>query len=160
MGAPASDPGARLEHALGLAYRYLGPRARTEVELRRHLEGRSIGPATIEQALATLLDQGYLDDGAFARQFVEDKRTLERWGEERIARRLQDRGVPHELAEAALGSRERGDELAAARALLTRRFPALTDDPSERRRALGLLVRRGYEFELAGDAVRAHVRAD
>ncbi len=46
----------------------------------------------------------------------------------------------------------------AARALLQRRFPVLEDDPRELKRAIGVLVRKGYDSELAWDLVRAHAR--
>src|SRR5205814_820301 len=46
-------------------------------------------------------------------------------------------------------------ELGVAVELLRRRFPAPPETDRDRERALGLLVRRGYDLELAYDAVRA-----
>jgi regulatory protein len=48
----------------------------------------------------------------------------------------------------------------AALALLRRRFPAAPDTARERDRALGMLVRKGYELDLAHDALRRHAGAD
>ncbi|HYV17214.1 MAG TPA: RecX family transcriptional regulator [Conexibacter sp.] len=154
----ALDPALRLQHALDLAFRYLGRRDRTVLEVRRYLEGKRVEPPAIEEALAELETQGYLDDAGFARRFAEDKRLLEDWGADRIERRLVALGVPLEIVRDTVSARDRAGELEAARALLARRFPLLDDDPRERRRALGVLVRKGYEPELAADAVRAHVR--
>jgi regulatory protein len=84
----AVDPEARLQHALDLSYRYLGFRDRTVLEVRRHLESKRVEPDTIEQTVAELLAQGYLDDARFARRFAEDRRTLDHWGNERIERKL------------------------------------------------------------------------
>jgi regulatory protein len=156
----AADPGARLQHALDLSFRYLGRRDRTVLEMRRYLEGKRVEPATIEEALASLHEQGYLDDARFARRFAADKRELEHWGAERIERRLATLGIDPDVLGAALGGREHGEELAAALEVLRRRFPYLADDPRERRRALGVLVRKGYDVELAGDAIRAHARGE
>ncbi|HEX4805039.1 MAG TPA: RecX family transcriptional regulator [Conexibacter sp.] len=150
------DPELRLQHALDLAFRYLTRRDRTVLEMRRYLEGKRVEPCAIDQALAHLEREGYLNDARFARQFADDKRLLEEWGGDRIERRLLALGVPVELARAAVGARGRGGELEAACALLRRRFPALDDDPRERRRAYGMLVRKGYEHELAWEAIRAH----
>ena len=151
----ALDPEARLQHALDVSYRYLGHRDRTVVEVRRHLERKRVEPATIDEAIGTLERQGYLDDARLAQRFTEDRRTLDGWGAERIERRLLALGVDRDVAAAAVAAREPGDELEAAVALLRRRFrePPATD--RERDRALGLLVRKGYELELAYDAVRA-----
>jgi regulatory protein len=152
----ALDPELRLQHALDLAFRYLTRRERTVLETRRYLEGKRVEPGTIDQALARLEAEGYLDDARFAQQFSDDKRLLEEWGADRIERRLLTLGVPAALVRAAVAARDRNGELDAALALLRRRFPALGDDPRERNRAVGMLVRKGYEHELAWDAIRAH----
>jgi regulatory protein len=157
-GSAAIDPELRLQHALDLSFRYLGRRDRTVLEMRRFLEGKRIEPSAIDEALARLEQEGYLDDARFARQFAEDKRLLDEWGADRIERRLLTLGIPQGLVRDAVEVRDRGGELEAACALLQRRFPSLGDDPRERRRAYGVLVRKGYEQELAWDAIRAHAR--
>lgn len=154
----ALDPELRLQHALDLSFRYLGPRARTEVELRRYLEGKRVEPETIAQALSSLRDQDYLNDARFAREFAEDKRLLEEWGADRIERKLLALGVPVELVRAAVDARDRDAEAEAAMTLLRRRFPQLGDDPREQRKAVGVLARKGYDSELAWDLVRAYAR--
>lgn len=143
-----------LDEALGRAYRYLGHRDRTAAELRTHLLAKGVREGVAEAALAELSEQGYVDDARFALRFAEDRRTLDAWGAERIERRLTALGVAPEHVVAALAPGAEG-ELAAAVALLRRRFAAPPDSERERQRALGLLVRKGYELELAYDAVRA-----
>ncbi|HKG37653.1 MAG TPA: RecX family transcriptional regulator [Conexibacter sp.] len=152
----ALDPEQRLQHALDLAFRYLTQRDRTVLEMRRYLEGKRVEPCAIDEALAHLQREGYLDDARFARQFAEDRRLLDEWGADRIERRLLTLGVPAALVREAVAVRGRSDELEAACALLQRRFAALGGDPRERRRAYGVLVRKGYDHELAWDAIRAH----
>jgi regulatory protein len=152
----ALDPEQRLQHALDLAFRHLARRDRTVLEMRRCLEGKRVEPDAIEQALAQLQREGYVDDARFARQFAEDKRLLDAWGADRIERRLLALGVPAALVRGAVEVQGRSGELEAACALLQRRFPALDDDPRERRRAYGVLVRKGYDSELAWEAIRAH----
>jgi len=51
-----------------------------------------------------------------------------------------------------------GEELEAALAVLRRRFAQPPAHDRDRDRALSLLVRKGYELELAYDAVRAFER--
>ena len=152
----ALDPELRLQHALDLAFSYLGRRERTVLELRRFLEGKRVEPSAIDEALAHLQHEDYLNDARFARQFAEEKRLLEEWGADRIERRLLTLGVPAELVREAVQERDRGGELDAACTLLQRRFPGLGEDPRERQRAYGVLVRKGYDQELAWDAIRAH----
>ena len=99
----------------------------------------------------------FLDDARYARLFAEDKRGIERWGSQRIERDLCKRGVPDDLIEAALAATDRDDELAAAIGLLGEKRAQCESD-RDRDRAWRLLVRKGYEPEIAYDAVRDHGR--
>lgn len=153
--APAVDPELRAQDALDRAYRHLAKRDRTETEIRRHLGAACVEPATIDETIATLVEQGYVDDARYAARYAEDRRTLDDWGPERIARRLAQFGVPAEHVGAAVGARDADRELEAAVALLRRRFPVAPDDARGRERALGVLARKGYDLELAYAAVRA-----
>ena len=159
----------RLQKALDLAYAYLNPRERTVQEVRLRLHRRGVSAEVTEEALEVLAGQGFLDDARFARLFVGDKRRLEQWGSERIRRGLLARGIDRALAEAALAESEDDDdgaasgdepetELERALAVLRRRFPDPPQDRRDRNRALGLLLRKGYETELALDALSAHAR--
>jgi regulatory protein len=159
----ALDPEARLQHALDLSYRYLGYRDRTVLEVRRHLESKRVEPDTIEQTVAELLEQGYLDDARFARRFVEDRRTLDHWGNERIERKLLAAGVDAALVSAALHTPnsmtgESHSEFDAALSTLARRFRTPPETDRDRERALGFLVRKGYDLDTAYDAIRAYGR--
>ena len=60
---------------------------------------------------------------------------------------------------AAIGERDGAGELEAALDLLRRRLREIPSSERERDRALGMLVRKGYDLELAYDAVRAFERA-
>lgn len=157
--AAASSPEARLQRALELGYRHLGKRDRTEAEARRHLAARDVDETSIDGAIEALVRQGYLDDARYAHMFAEDRRALDDWGPERIERRLLELGVAPEFVADALSARDGAGELDAAVALLHRRFGVPPDSDRERDRALGMLARKGYDLELAYDAVRAFARA-
>ena len=100
-----------------------------------------------------------LDDARYAERFTEDHRALLGWGPDRIEKDLIRRGILPALIEEALARRTREDELHAACGLLAERFSAPLEDDRARNRAWQLLVRRGYDAELAYDAVRAHAGA-
>jgi regulatory protein len=157
VAAPA-DPAVRLQRAMDIAYRYLARRDRTVCEVRRHLEDKRVEPDAIEQAVDELQHQGYLDDTRYARAYAEDRRALDGWGPDRIARRLAQAGVGPDDVAAALAARGPEQELEAAVEVLRTKLRVAPDDDRGRERALGLLVRRGYELETAYDAVRAFAR--
>lgn len=158
MAVTELDPEARLQHALDLAYRYLGHRDRTVLEVRRHLESKRVEPATIDETLDELARAGYLDDERYARTFAEDRRNLDGWGNERIERKLGSVGVSDEVIASVLGGFGHEDQLAAALAVLRRKVRVVPSDERGREKALAMLVRRGYELETAYDAVRAFER--
>lgn len=145
---------------LALAYRYLNRRDRTEGEVRRHLTAKGVAAADIERSVATLSDHGYVDDARYARLFAQDKRVLEGWGSERIRDALASRGIERDLIEAAIADEDGAEsEMERALEILRRRFPSPSWEPRERDRALAVLLRKGYDSELALDALTAHVRA-
>jgi regulatory protein len=147
------------ERAIQLAYRAVGSRERTVAELRTFLERKRVEPDAIDQAVRELREAGFLDDARYAQRFADDKRELDRWGSERIARELHRRGIAPDLIELAVADRGREAELETAMLVLRQRVSPPRDD-RERDRAWRLLVRRGYEAELAYEAVRRHERAD
>lgn len=158
----AEDVGVGVDQALTAAHRYLNPRERTTTEVRRRLERDGFSAATIAQAIAALHEQGSLDDHRFARLFAQDKRELQQWGSERIRRALIQRGVDAQTVAMVLdGSGDvatEPSESEAQRALsvLRRRFPSPPRSRRERDRALGVLLRKGYEFELAVELLTAY----
>ena len=152
------DDGDRLQRALELGYGYLNRRDRTEAEMRRRLEAGGIDPPTVEEAIGVLTEQGMLDDARFARLFAEDKRELEQWGSERIRRTLLERGIDRELIDETLDAEPAESELDRALALLRRRFAVPPRDRRERDRALGVMLRKGFDTELALDALAAYAR--
>jgi regulatory protein len=149
---------AGLDQALAVAYRYLNRRESTEAEMRARLQRASVDPPDVEQAVAILLEHGYLDDARFARLFAQDKRELDQWGSDRIRQTLRGRGVPSEIVEEAIAAQSGESEIDRAVALLRRRFPSPVGDRRERERALGMLLRKGYDSDLALDAIAAHAR--
>ena len=162
---PARTEEEQLQRGLDLAYAYINRRDRSVAEVRAQLERKGVSERLRGAAIETLCEQGFLNDDRFAHLFVSDKRTLEQWGSDRIRRGLLARGIDRDLADAALAETpvdEAGEEteLDRALALLRRRFPDPPDDRRERERALGVLLRKGYESDLALDALAAHARGD
>lgn len=148
------------ERGLQLAYAYLNRRERTTAEVKAHLAKAQLPRDEIEATVGILAEYGYLDDARYARLFTEDKRTLELWGEQRIARALRERGITTTLIDAALNGEletsERAErELKRAIAVLRHRFPASAPQPHDRERAFRALRRKGYCSETASAAIRA-----
>ena len=130
----------------------LGRRDRTVAELRTWLGERGVGEEPLEAAIAELVEIGELNDERYAEFFAADKRDLAGWGPERIAATLADRGVDARLIE-RFAPEERDSQVARATAQVRARGDDLSDDPG-RARALAFLNRRGFDYEVAYDAIR------
>ena len=152
----ALDPEVRLQHGRDLAWRALNRRDHTVAEIARVLARKRVEPAVIDTVVGELCEQGYLDDERFAHRFAEDRRRLDDWCADRIERRLLALGVDRDLIAAAVGCQDANGELEAAVDLLRRRFPEPPATPRDCERALGVLIRKGYDLELAHDAIRRH----
>jgi regulatory protein len=146
----AGDPA---REAFERAVEALGRKERTLAELSAWLAGRGFATEVVEETVERLIALGELDDEGFARRFAEDKRELRGWGPERIRGALGARGVAAELIDAALADDPHDEQLERAIALLSRRGEPPADE-SGRARALAYLTRRGYDYELAYEAVR------
>ncbi len=110
-----------LDEALGRCYRHLGRREHSVAELRTRLQRAGLGAELIDEALAIVIEQGYVNDERYARLLAEDRRNLDGWGAQRIRARLEDAGIAPELIEQTLAGSDHASELAAAAALLERR---------------------------------------
>jgi regulatory protein len=159
LDGASETPDARPD-PLEFAYRYLNRRDRTEGEVRRHLVGKGVELGAVQDAIETLRELGYVDDARYARLFAEDKRALEGWGSERIRGTLALRGIDRELIDAAVqADGDAGAEMERALEVLRRRFPSPPRERRDRDRALAVLLRKGYDADLALDALTVHARA-
>jgi regulatory protein len=143
------------QEALAKALAALRRRERSRAELAEWLARRGYEDQDRLTALDRLEQVGELDDARFARRYAEDKRELSGWGPERIREALLSRGVPLEEVESALDADSHDEQLDRATELLERKGGDLDSDVA-RGRALGFLTRRGYEYEIAYEAVRRH----
>jgi regulatory protein len=157
IAATATD---ELDDALARCYRHLGSRDHSVAELRAKLERAKLGTPAIDAALALVAEQGYLDDARYARLLAQDRRNLDGWGVDRIRARLRGAGIEPELIEQTLAGHDTESELAAAGELLARRCGGPLTDNRARQRAFGILVRAGYDSDIAYEAIRAAARGD
>ena len=103
--------------------------------------------------------RGYLDDAAFARQWVTT-RAARGYGAARLRAELRTRGVAAGLIDAALTTVDRGDQLEEARRLARRRLPSLQRAAPLKAatRLRDHLLRRGFPGGVVAQVVRESLR--
>ncbi|HEV8577515.1 MAG TPA: regulatory protein RecX [Thermoanaerobaculia bacterium] len=96
------------------AVQLLASRPHFRRELAAKLQQRGYPAEEIDLALARLTEQGYLDDRAAARSFLES-RLGRNEGRSRLRAELLQRGAPEDVAEEVLAELTPEDDLPAAR---------------------------------------------
>jgi regulatory protein len=125
----------------------LARRDHTVAELRRALLERGHAPDEVEQALARLRRERYLDDAGYAERFARSRLTHQHLGRARIRQALRQRGVPRPEAEAGIQTAvPDADEKAVLESLARRYWKQHAGVPPERRlpRLWAFLLRRGF----------------
>lgn len=154
---PAEDWSEAYSHgrrmlAVRKALDLLSRRHRTVRELATAL-GKSFGPEEVEHAVERMRSLGYLDDGAWAANYVSGPRATGR-GRRLLKHELGQRGVPDNVAQEAVAEH---DDRAAAREAALKRARSLrtTEEPKRSRRLYDFLLRRGFSSTVARDAMTA-----
>jgi regulatory protein len=159
VGKPLSgEEYARIEQlesgdkAYNAGLQLLNSRPRSSAEMRERLARKEFAPEAIEVAVARLTELGLLDDGAFARFWVENRQIFRPRGTGALRDELRRKGVGADVIADVLSDEElTGDEaakaLALARAAL-RKYADSADRHAFARRMGGYLQRRGFGFDV------------
>lgn len=151
-GRDEADPVAAAESGL---LKKLRTRQLSVSEARSFLSGLELPTPSVDAILEAFLERGYLDDARLAEQLVHAGVDRKGQGRQVIAQTLAKRGVPRDVADAALTELPDDD---AERALEFARTKAGSLRGLERdvalRRLAGQLARRGYGGGIAFSAAR------
>jgi regulatory protein len=138
---------ADAEAAFRTALRALEARSYARTDLSRRLVRKGHPRVAVDAAMERATALGLLDDGAFARNYVETRSARGR-GPARLVRDLMAMGVERRDIDAALAAHwpDGPGEVEVPLALVTRRAAQLAGLPPavRRRRLLAFLARRGY----------------
>jgi regulatory protein len=124
-------------------------------EARTAIAERDLDAETMDAVIRGFLRHGYLDDAALAEQLVHSGLDRKGQGRHAVAQTLAKRGIPRDVAEAALAELpdddvERALEFARGKA----RTMSSLDRDTALRRLVGQLSRRGFPGSVAMTAAR------
>jgi regulatory protein len=132
------------------AMAYVGSRMHSRAELAKKLARREYGQAVVDSVMEDLVRMGYVNDEAFALSKVRSIATHKHHGKRRAAMELSKAGVRGEAATKALDEvYDTQDNVAVARQLAEKKAPSLRklEPMVARRRLVGMLQRRGFDYE-------------
>ena len=151
---------SRVEDSYARCLGLLARRPRSRAELERYLDGRKLAGEDRDAVLARLAERGWVDDRAFARQWIENRQEFRPRSGRALRMELQRFGVPEGQIREAL---EGMDDTAAARAAARKKAPRLLraagKDPQARivfeRKMTAYLASRGFDYVLSRETARS-----
>ena len=108
--------------------------ARSRQELRDKLAKRDVPAELAERLLDRFTEVGLVDDGAFARSWVESRQRSRGLARRALAQELRRKGVDDDTARTALDDLDPADEEEAARTLVRRSSAPCAVSTAPRRR--------------------------
>ena len=150
---PATDPEAV---ARQICLKMLTTAPRTRAQLAAALDRRGVPAEVAEAVLERFAEVQLIDDGMFARAWVESRHHGRGLARRALAAELRQRGVDADDIKEAVGGLDPEQEYATARALVDRRLAGTRSlaRPARFRRLMGVLARKGYPESLAYRVVR------
>lgn len=148
------------------AYRFLGTRARTRLEMQRYLKQKSLRWQLNEECISILLEElqteGLLNNSEFSQDWVESKRTGRGYGPQRLRMQLLEKGVSAEEIHQAFNEVSEEQWLDAAITGLTKFLAKKTFSTEQERKdkAMGFLLRKGFTAGIAHRAFDAVTRTE
>lgn len=142
--------------ALDMGIRYLGYRSRSQKEMETYLEGKGFCRDVIDHTINKLESYGYIDDTAFARDWVSNRMVTKPMGKSMIKRELIHKGIQDEVIEESLSrisDEQEEDQAYRLAEKYGKRYRNL--EAREQFYKIGqALARRGFNWEVIKRAVR------
>lgn len=138
------------------AFALLAARSLSESELSRKLRDKGFEGVLVSEVVAEFKASGYIDDGAYAMSYARNRLKIHPMGERLLRRELLQKGIEEELIDKTISevfSEFRESKL--ARELVSKRASRYINlsDQKRRKRLYDLLLRRGFDWEVAREAL-------
>lgn len=135
------------------AYQYLGYGDLSRKKLYEKLTRFGIEPQVAEATCDKMEQKGFINDETLAHKLAERFASSKRWGPRRILPEIIQRGIGSDLAKEAVDGLET-DFLASAQYHMETKYRRIDrTDRKERDRAFQGLLRLGFDFETARNAL-------
>lgn len=130
------------------AVAFLSYRPRSIAEVRQNLVEKKIDDAVIEAVIARLREQGYVDDAAFARFWINNRQEFKPSGVRALRFELRQKGIASEIIDEALAEIDVAEAAYRAAKDKARRLRG-NDKRTFRQKVGSLLARRGFDYDTA-----------
>jgi regulatory protein len=140
-----------------IAYSFLSYKPRTEKEIRKKLKEKKISGTSIEKVITILKDLKYLDDGKYAKMYIEEKLANNPKGKRVIAMKLAEKGIGKEVIKSVIEAGYNEDtETKKAKELLAKYIKKVRakSELDKRQKCYRYLLSRGFDYEIVKTACK------
>jgi regulatory protein len=148
-----SDDDPRIA-ARKIALRRLDRRECSTGDISQCLKRQGFSIEVISQVLEELVEKKYINNDKYAQILIREQ-ALRGKGPTWIRMKLKGKGIHVErgIVEAIMGEVTQSSELSVAKAVVARRYSQVKENPLLAKKALQALLRRGFSFEVAKQAL-------
>jgi regulatory protein len=151
-----------IEQALQKLRHYCGYQERCHSEVREKLYSLGIRKKDHDEIIATLIEEGYLNEERFAIAYAGGKFRMKQWGRVKIAYALRQKQVSDYSIKKALKQIDEKDYRTALTTLAKEKYESLKDEQwlVRKKKVLDYLMQHGYEADLATQAIDQLKKSD
>lgn len=144
------------EQALQKARHYCGYQERCHQEVKDKLYGFGLHKSQVEQLLAQLIEEDYLNEERFALQFAGGKFRMKNWGRNRIQNELSQRQVSEYCIKKAMKEIPEDDYKAAIAKIAATKWESLESYGrlAQLKKTQDYLLYKGYEWPLIQETLK------
>lgn len=135
---------SKFDKAYNLTLAYVARRPRSEWELRDYFRRKEIDEEAAGQILQRLKNFGYVDDAAFARSWVENRRLLKPMSKRRLTLELRQKHVADDIIRGVLEEDETSDRDTLRELIERKRKQTRYQDVQK---LMQYLARQGYSYD-------------
>jgi regulatory protein len=146
-----------LEQALQKARHFCSYQERCHHGVKEKLYSFGLRHQDVEEALATLVEEDYLNEERFAIQFAGGHFRLKQWGKVKIRYELKQRQVGDYCIKKALAAIEEDDYLKTLDEVARKKWESLREEPNlftRKRKLQDYLLQKGYEQDRIGAVIK------
>lgn len=130
---------------------------RSQKQVREKLYDYGLHFDEVEEVLADLIVEGYLNEERFAKAYAGGKFRIKKWGKHKILQGLKQHKISEYCIKKGLGEIDAEDYYQTLKALLLRKVDTIkaSNDYDRRNKIARYAVGRGYETTLIWEIIQA-----
>ena len=137
---------------------YCAYQERCHSEVKEKLYSLGIGKKGLDGIIATLIEEGYLDEERFALAFAGGKFRIKQWGRVKIKYELKQKQVSDYSINKALKQINEKEYIAVLKKLAEDKYASLKNEQPflRKKKTMNYLLQKGYEGEMVRGITLKH----